>query len=471
MSQKKTNPALPIDVRLESINPATGKKIKEYQALSDKELEFKVRGSEAVWQDWRLQSFPKKEELLDNLSSLLTKKKESLSEIITEEMGKPLNQSIREIEKCILLCRYYKEHGRHFLSPREEFLHYKKSYVHYAPLGGSLGIMPWNFPFWQVFRFAVPSLFAGNAVFLKHSENVTGSALAIEQIFHESGWPQEVFTTLLIKRSQVESLIADPFIKIISFTGSTQTGRYLSALCGHYLKKSILELGGSDPYIVLEDADLLKAVQQIAASRLNNSGQSCISAKRVIIEKPIYEDFVRQLINHLNNKSISQPLYNPDVGPLAKKEFVTQLKLIRDKDLAHGAKILFEKKPKEEELNQGFYFPITVLGNCNPSMECARKELFGPLLPLFCVENKGEALDLANKSSFGLGAVIFTKNEELGEKWAKNQIHTGSCFVNSMVKSNPALPFGGINHSGYGRELSVEGIREFTNIKTIVIGH
>ncbi len=457
------------NVKLESVNPATKEKIQEYKALNSKELNLKIRGSEAIWQDWRLQSFSKKEELLENLSVNLLKKKEILSEIITKEMGKPLNQSVKEIEKCALLCRYYKEYGQHFLSPREEFLHYKKSYVHYAPLGGTFGIMPWNFPFWQVCRFAVPSLFAGNAVFLKHSENVTGCALAIEQTFHESGWPKGIFTTLLIKRSQTESVISDPFIKTVSFTGSTNTGRHISAMCGKYLKKNILELGGSDPYIVLEDADLSKSAEQIVDSRLNNSGQSCISAKRVIVEKSVYEELIQNLINQFNYKSISNPLYNPDVGPLAKEEFVENLKTTMKKDIADGAKILFEKQANDEDRKQGYYFPITLLANCSPTMECAKKELFGPILPVFCVENAQKALELANGSSFGLGAVVFTKNEALGEKWAKDYLHAGSCYVNAMVKSSPSLPFGGIAESGYGRELSVEGIREFTNIKTIAL--
>ena len=416
------------DVKLVSVNPATGEAIQEYKSLTSKELELKIRGSEAVWQDWKLQNFSKREELLESLSANLLKKKENLSEVITREMGKPLNQSVREIEKCALLCRYYREHGQHFLSSREEFLHYKKSYVHYAPLGGSLGIMPWNFPFWQVFRFAIPSLFAGNAVFLKHSENVTGSALAIEQILHESGWPKGIFTTLLIKRSQTEAVVADPFIKTVSFTGSAKTGRHIASLCGHHLKKTILELGGSDPYIVLEDADLSKAAEQIISSRLNNSGQSCIAAKRVIIETPVYEEFIQNLINNLSYKSISHPLYNPDVGPLAKQEFVTLLEELRNKDITEGAQVVFEKHPNEEDKKKGFYFPITLMSSCSLSMECAKKELFGPLLPVFKAENSQKALEMANKTSFGLGAVIFTKNEELGEKWARDQLNAGSLF-------------------------------------------
>jgi len=457
------------DEKLESINPADGSKIAEYKNLSSQELKSCLESSQKIWENWKLQNLKKREDLLEKLSIHLLKNKEWLSETLTKETGKPLNQSIQEIEKSALLCRYYKEHGSRFLSPREEFLHHKKSHVYYMPLGACLGIMPWNFPFWQVFRFAIPALLVGNAVFVKHSENVTGSALALEQIFQESGWPSGVFKVLLIHRSQVESVIAHPFVKTISFTGSTKTGRLIASLSGKWLKKSILELGGSDPYIVLEDANLQKAAKEIISSRLNNSGQSCIAAKRVIIEKTIYDNFVEYLINELKYKSISHPLDNPDVGPLAKKEFVEKLKSIRDHDIKEGAKILFEKAPDPEETKKGFYFPISLLGNAYPQMRCAKEETFGPLLPLFKVDNSIEALKLANQTNYGLGAALFTQNEELAEKWAKELIHAGSCYINGRVKSNPSLPFGGINDSGFGRELSVEGIREFTNIKTIAV--
>ena len=457
------------DVQLRSVNPATGEEIKTYEPLSDQELSSKIQNSKSIWKDWKKQGFSKRKELLDYLSDQLLQKKESLSELIAKEMGKPLNQSVKEIEKCAFVCRYYKEHGESFLSPRNESFHYKKSYVHYAPLGGILGIMPWNFPFWQVYRFAVPALFSGNAVFLKHSENVTGCALALEKIFHESGWPKGIFTSLLMMRSQTESVIAHPFIKMVSFTGSVDTGRHIASMCGKYLKKNVLELGGSDPYIVLEDADLPKAAEQIVTSRLNNSGQSCIAAKRIIVEKSAYKEFLKQLVKCLQYKSISNPLYNPDVGPLAKPEFVKALEVIKDNDVAAGAKVLFKKSVDPEHQKKGYYFPITVMGDCTPSMECAKKELFGPLLPVFCVEDSKKALELANDSSFGLGAVVFTQNEELGEKWARDKLNAGSCYINGMVKSNFSLPFGGINESGYGRELSIEGIREFTNVKAVVL--
>jgi len=457
------------DLDLISVNPAEGQRIQSYDAFSSSKVHKIIDGSCAVWEDWRLNSFLKRAKLLENLSETLLKERERLSEMITEEMGKPLNQSVREIEKCALLCRYYREYGEYFLTPREEHLQYKKSYIYYAPLGGILGIMPWNFPFWQVFRYAIPALTAGNAVFLKHSENVTKCALALENIFHTSGWPAGLFNTLLLKRGQVESVIAHPFIKSVSFTGSTKTGRHIASLCGAYLKKSILELGGNDSYIVLEDADLEKAATNIIDSRLNNSGQSCIAAKRVIAEKGIYGDLIQILIKILHQKNISHPLYNPDVGPLAKKEFVKKLEDIRDQDVKDGAQILFEKYPRPEDQQKGYYFPITLLGNCNLHMRCFREETFGPLLPIFKAENEQDAIKWANDTLYGLGAVIFTENRERGEKWAKDHIDAGSCFVNGLVQSSPYLPFGGIKESGYGRELSIEGLREFTNVKTIVI--
>ena len=454
--------------KLQSINPANGQLFATYEPLSQQKLKSKIEGSESVWVDWSQQSLSKRLHLLENLSDRLLSNKESLSEIITKEMGKPLNQSILEIEKCALLCRYYREHAEHFLSPRNESLHYKKSYIHFAPLGGVLGIMPWNFPFWQVFRFAIPALCTGNMVFLKHSENVTGCALALEDIFLSSNWPAGAFNTLLIQRDQVESVIAHPFIKTVSFTGSTQTGRHIASLCGKHITKSILELGGSDPYIVLEDAYIEEAAQIIVKSRLNNSGQSCIAAKRVIVELSIYEEFISEVIKQLRYRTISNPLYNPDVGPLAKSEFVTHLESVVKKDVQSGAQILYEKHPDATE-EKGFYFPITCLGNCSASMEVAQGETFGPLLPLFAVDNEEKALQLANQSPYGLGAAVFTKNTEKGETWARERIQSGSCYVNGMVRSHPALPFGGIGESGYGRELSLEGMREFTNIKTVVV--
>ena len=460
----------PRSVKLESVDPATGELLQSYSPLPDDELQSKIRWAEKLWMDWRFQFSAKRADLLDSLAETLIKEKEKLSLSITREMGKPLNQSVQEIEKCVLLCRYYREHAEPFLSPRRETLSYKKSYVHYAPLGGVLGIMPWNFPFWQVFRFAVPALSAGNVVFLKHSENVTGCALALENVFINSGWPAGTFNTLLLDRTRVERVIGDPFIRRVSFTGSTGTGRHIASLCGQNLKRSVLELGGSDPYIILEDADLSRAAQAVVSSRFNNSGQSCIAAKRVIVERSVYEDFSRLVLNILENKTIFNPLYNPDVGPVAKKEFAEELKMLRDRTLEEGGRLLYEKGPPSEDGEKGFYFPITVVGDCHSSMTVAYREVFGPLLTLFPVSNGQEALETANRTKYGLGAAVFTENRDRGEKWARDYLSAGSCYVNEPVKSHPGLPFGGVGDSGYGRELSVEGILEFVNIKTVALG-
>ena len=456
---------------LVSIDPASGKLIKEYQPLTPQEVNSRLQIGEKIFDGWRLSSLDKRSALLDHLSQQLTKDKNKLSLLITQEMGKPLNQSIQEIEKCIAVCRYYSEYGKLFLKDKEEFLSYKKSLVCFLPLGGVLGIMPWNFPFWQVLRFAVPALLSGNVVFLKHAENVQGCALALENLFLDSSWPAGVFNTLPIEKDLVEDVIKHPFIKMVSFTGSQAVGRHIGALCGKYIKKSCMELGGSDPYIVLKDADLQKAAEQTIESRLNNSGQSCIAAKRVIIEARVYDDFCLEIQRLMSLKTISTPIYNPHVGPLAKKELVDQLTRYKEQALEQGAEVLFEKHPSEEDSKKGFYFPICALKNCYSNMLVAKEEVFGPLLPLFSVDDEEQACQLANQTHYGLGACIFTKNEAKGEVIAKDLIFAGSCFINERVRSHPALPFGGINQSGYGRELSEEGIKEFVNVKTVVTGY
>lgn len=454
---------------IQTVDPASKEVIETYVPLGDKEWLSRLEVGEQFFEKWRGESFSKTASLLESLSDCLIQRKHSFAKLISREMGKPLNQSEAEIEKCALLCRYYLEKGEKFLSPREEHLHYKKSFVRYDPLGGVLGIMPWNFPFWQVFRFAVPALTAGNAVFLKHSENVWGAAVALEDLFLQAGWPQGAFTNLPILRDQTPFVIAHPFIKSISFTGSTKTGQIIGALSGKNLKKSILELGGSDPYVVLKDADILQAAQSIIQSRFNNSGQSCIAAKRLIVEKEKHQELIDSLKDILKDWTIAHPLTNPHVGPLAKEEFVIQLKEWLTEDIKSGAEILYQKKPSSEDEVRGFYFPITLLGHCEKGMFCSEKEIFGPLLPVFVANSEKEALKLASHTSFGLGAAVFTENPDKGKKWVEEYFKAGSCFLNGPVRSHPALPFGGIGESGYGRELSKEGLREFTNIKTVVI--
>ena len=454
---------------IQTVDPSSGEIIKTYPPLEESELVFRLQQGQSFWDKWKTEPFLKRASLLENLSTRLLQEKESFAELITKEMGKPLNQSLAEIEKCAQICRYYQEQGERFLSHREEFLQYKKSFVQYVPLGGVLGIMPWNFPFWQVFRFAIPALTAGNAVFLKHSENVWGCALALEDLFLQAGWPKGAFTNLPIKRSHVPVVIAHPFVRVVSFTGSTKTGRLIGALSGKHLKKCILELGGSDPYVVLKDADIVKAAKNIIQSRFNNSGQSCIAAKRLIVEEEKYNELMDALQEILKDFSIGHPLKNPNVGPLAKKEFVLQLKKWLAEDVKAGAEILYQKSPSLEEDEKGFYFPITLLGGCHKEMFSNKEELFGPLLPVFSIKNEQQALQLARDTSFGLGAVVFTEDIKKGEKWVTQYFEAGSCFLNGLVRSHSALPFGGIKNSGHGREMSREGLREFTNIKTVVI--
>lgn len=452
-----------------TIDPASKEIIKTYTPLQDREIFSCLKRGQKFFEKWRGEPFSKTASLLGKLSDCLIRNRHSFAKLITKEMGKPLNQSEAEIEKCALLCRYYQEKGEGFLLSREESSHYKKSFVQYAPLGGVLGIMPWNFPFWQVFRFAIPALTAGNAVFLKHSENVWGSAFALEDLFLQAGWPEGAFTNLPVLRKQTPLIIAHPFIKSVSFTGSTKTGRIIGALAGENLKKSILELGGSDPYVVLRDADIAKAAKSVIQSRFNNSGQSCIAAKRLIVEREKYQELIDNLKEILRDWTVAHPLTNPNIGPLAKEEIALQIKEWLAEDIKAGGEVIYQKKPSDEDERKGFYFPITLLGNCVSGMLCSRKEVFGPLLPVFAVEGEKEALKLASDTSFGLGAAVFTENAQKGKKWVEDYFKAGSCFLNGPVRSHPALPFGGTGESGYGRELSEEGLREFTNIKTVVI--
>lgn len=449
---------------VKTINPASGEVIQAYTPMSSADLAVQLKRAEKRFQQSKSEPFSKRAVLLAALADQLEQGKSSFAELITKEMGKPLNQSLLEIEKCGFVCRYYQENGKGFLSPRRG----PGSLVQYEPLGGVLGIMPWNFPFWQVFRFVVPALTAGNVVLLKHAENVWGSAEAIERLFLKSGWPKGTFTNLPIRTDQVPSVVAHPLVRAVSFTGSTKTGSLVAALAGQHLKKSLLELGGSDAYVVLKDADIEKAAESVVLSRFNNSGQSCIAAKRLIVEKERHDELMDAIKSRLKNFTISHPLKNPHVGPLAKKEFMFSLKRLLAKDMKAGARILYQKKPSLKEEKKGFYFPITLLGNCNEKMLCHREEVFGPLLPVFSVDSEAEALRLANATSFGLGAAVFTRDRKKGQKWIKDYFEAGSCFLNRRVRSHPSLPFGGIKKSGYGRELACEGLREFTNIKTLV---
>ena len=382
-------------------------------------------------------------------------------------MGKPIRESRAEIQKCAWVCEYFAENGENFLATQEVKTDASKSYITFQPFGVILAVMPWNFPFWQVFRFAAPTLMAGNVCILKHASNVSGCALAMEQIFHDAGFHQNAFHTLLINSKKVTSIIANPAIKAVTLTGSTPAGKAVASKAGEMLKKSVLELGGSDPYIILEDADLYKAVSSCSFSRLLNAGQSCIAAKRFIVIESVLEEFKSLLIQNMKNVEMGDPFdENTDMGPMARIELRDELHEQVVKSVGLGAQLLLGG---QIPTGKGAFYPPTILTDVKPGIPAFDEELFGPVAAIVPAKDEKEAIKLANNSVFGLGAAIFTNDVKRGELIAVDKLEAGSCFVNDFVKSDPRLPFGGIKQSGYGRELSDFGIREFVNIKTVYI--
>jgi succinate-semialdehyde dehydrogenase/glutarate-semialdehyde dehydrogenase len=404
---------------------------------------------------------------MKNAAKVLRSGVDKWAEVMTLEMGKPIKQSKAEVEKCAWVCDYYAENAEKFLS--DDLIHTDavKSYVSYRPLGVILAVMPWNFPFWQVFRFASPNLMAGNAGLLKHSSNVTGCALAIEQIFREAGFPDDLFRVLIVSSKNIKPVIEDEKIKAVTLTGSVPAGKAVASIAGAVLKKTVLELGGSDPYLILEDADLEKAADLCVNSRLINGGQSCIAAKRFIIVESVYDKFEKLFVEKMKLKKMGDPLNTEnDLGPQASFELRDELHQQVVKSIEKGAKLLLGGEVPELK---GAYYPPTVLSNVVPGMPAYDDELFGPVAALIKVKNEEEGIVAANNTSFGLGAAVFTANSERGEWIAKEKLNAGCCFVNDFVKSDPRLPFGGIKYSGYGRELSFLGIKEFVNAKTVYI--
>jgi len=452
---------------LKSVNPANEKLIRSYPEMKIDEVEKIVSLVNDSFSEWKETNFSERSKLMLKAAAVLREQSEELSKLMTEEMGKPIAQSRAEIDKCAWVCEYYAENAKKFLS--DEFIETDaaKSFVTYQPLGVVLAVMPWNFPFWQVFRFAAPGLMAGNAGLLKHSSNVSGCALAIENIFRKAGFPQNLFRTILLPSSQMDDVIKNKFIKAVTLTGSVPAGKAVAAAAGSVLKKTVLELGGSDPYIILEDADLQHAADSCATARLINGGQSCIAAKKFIVVEKIYDEFEKLFVKNMKNKKMGDPFDETnDVGPQTSIELRDELhqQVVQSIDL--GAKLLLGGEVPEAE---GAYYPPTILSNVTKGMPAYDEELFGPVAAVIKVKDEEEAIKVANDSIFGLGAAVFTKDEKRGEKIAKEKIVAGSCFVNAFVKSDPRLPFGGVNESGYGRELSYVGIREFVNIKTVYI--
>jgi succinate-semialdehyde dehydrogenase/glutarate-semialdehyde dehydrogenase len=454
------------EIMLESINPANGELLKIYPEMTEDEISEVLTKSEREFAIWKEFSSKERSGLLLKVSELMLKKKEKYAELITREMGKTIAQSRAEIEKCASVCEYYAEDAEKYLKDKPIKTDAQKSFISYQPLGTILAIMPWNFPFWQVFRFAAPNLMAGNAAILKHAGNVTGTALAIEEIFREAGFPENIFRTLILSSKKIETVIKDKRISAVTLTGSVAAGRAVAKAAGEVLKKTVLELGGSDPYVILEDADIERAAETCAASRLINAGQSCIAAKRFIVVEKVYEDFERLFTDIMSRKKMGDPFDEVDLGPQARNDLRDDLHRQVVASLEKGALLL---TGGDLPAGKGAFYPPTVLAEVKEGMPAFDEEMFGPVAAVIKVKNEDEAIQTANMSPFGLGAAVFTKDISRGEKIASKGLKAGNCFVNTYVRSDPRLPFGGIKDSGYGRELSEIGIKEFLNIKTVYI--
>ncbi len=449
---------------LVSMNPATGEILKEYREWSADEVDAALERADTAWKDWRTRPAEERVTPLEALAGIVRTRREELAAIVSQEVGKAIGEARAEIAKCAAVCDYYREKGPGFLRPEEVESDGVRSYVRFEPLGLVLAVMPWNFPFWQVFRAAVPALTAGNGVVLKHASNAMWSARSIEGLFREARFPENLFTTLQISAGGVEQVIADSRVRGVTLTGSVEAGRRVAALAGRYLKKTVLELGGSDPFIVLEDADLERAAETAARARTMNAGQSCIAAKRFIVLEEVYEKFLDLFRTKLEGIRVGNPAEDDtDIGSLAKEEFLDQLQSQIDRSVAAGAKVLLggTRIP-----GQGAFFPPTLIADAAPGMACWEEELFGPVATLIRARDEDDAIRIANGTAFGLGASVWTRDLSRGEAIAA-RIEAGAVFVNGMVKSDPRLPFGGIKDSGYGRELSGFGIREFVNVKTV----
>lgn len=450
-----------------AINPANGKRFKKYKAHDDKQVNKKIEKTHKAWLQWKISGFSEREHLLKNMGKVLIERKNELAKLMALEMGKPLAQGVSEIEKCASACEYYAANARHHLKDMLIDTEASKSYVTYQPIGVILAIMPWNFPFWQVFRFLAPALAAGNCGVLKHASNVPGCALAIEDIVKQAGFPKNVFQTLLAGNAQVDKIIENKHIMAVTITGSTGAGQKVAQKAGSLLKKTVLELGGSDAYIILEDADLDEAARICVNSRIINSGQSCIAAKRFIVVKSVEKEFTRLFQQKMAVKIMGDPLdEGVDIGPQARVDLRDELHRQVKTSIAKGAKCILggEIMPGDNA-----FYPPTVLTKVKPGMPAYDEELFGPVAAIISAKDEADAIRIANDSAFGLGGVVFTKDKKRGEMIAAAKLEAGSCFVNSLVKSDPRLPFGGIKQSGYGRELGLFGIHEFVNIKTVYI--
>lgn len=441
-----------------SINPATDQELKHYPDHSQSEVEAIIEQTHEAYLKWQKIKISERAQQIARVGEVLLKNKQQLAHICSQEMGKLMSEAVAEVEKCALACSYYAENAQKFLQDEQIMTEAQESFVTYKPLGVVLAVMPWNFPYWQVIRFAAPALCAGNAAVLKHASNVAGCALALESVFKEAGLPDNLFRTLLISSKQVDAVIEHKHIKAVTITGSTKAGKAVAKKAGEVLKKVVLELGGSDPYLILKDADLNLAAKVLVKGRLLNAGQSCISPKRLIVDKSVYTEFCELVEAELKNA--------PQIAPMARADLRLELQEQIDKSIRQGASCRLGGEIPE---GKGAFYPVTLLKDVKPGMSAFDEELFGPVVCLIPAENEAEMISFANMSEYGLGGGIFSQNIEHARKIAVDDLETGGVFINDFLKSDPRLPFGGIKESGYGRELSHLGIKEFVNAKTIFI--
>lgn len=451
---------------IQSINPTTGKVIKRFKSHTSKQIDSAIERAYRAFQRWRLLPLPKRGERIAAAAQILRERKQHYATLMTLEMGKPIRQSLAEVDKCAWVCDYFAQMAETFLRDEVVQTEAQKSYVHFEPLGVVFAIMPWNFPFWQVFRFAAPALMAGNVAILKHASNVPQCALAIEQVLLKAGCPKGVFTTLLIEPNAVKTIVTDERIAGVTLTGSDGAGRHVAEIAGRSLKKTVLELGGADPFIVLDGADLPHCSSMAAQSRTINSGQSCIAAKRFIVQKGVAEEFTDLLVKNMRALRVGDPRQEAtQVGPLARKDLLETVHRQVQQSVRKGARLLTGGKSSE---GKGFFYEPTVLARVKSGMPAFDEEVFGPVASVIVAKDEEDAIKLANDSRFGLGASVWSRDLSKAESLAQ-RLEAGNVFINDFVKSDPRLPFGGVKASGYGRELGSYGIKEFTNIKTISI--
>ena len=454
-------------MRFATVNPATGETLREYPFLSSADLEAVVDAGANAQREWARRSVEERARIVGQAARTLREREVRLAEIMTQEMGKPLREAAAEVRKCALALDYYGEHGVSFLRDRPVETESPKSYVTFQPLGLLLAVMPWNFPCWQVVRASAPALIAGNGMLLKHAPNVPYCALQLVDAFEAAGLPKGLFANVFVDVPAVEELVRDRRVQGVTLTGSDRAGRSVAEIAGREVKTCVLELGGSDPYVVLEDADLTVAVDACVAGRLVNGGQSCVAAKRFVVHEAVADSFTAAVVERMSRVRVGEPMASTtDVGPLAREDLRDELASQVARSVDAGARCLLGGKTPDVP---GWYYPATVLAEVGPGMPAYDEELFGPVASVIRAESEEDALRIANDTAYGLGAAVFTTDPERGERIARTGIEAGTCFVNDFVKSDPRLPFGGIKASGIGRELSEFGMLEFVNVKTVVV--